>query len=640
MKKKVIYKRLTIEGFQSVSKTLVFEFDRAGVNLIKGVNGKGKSTIFNALLWAEYGINLKKSVATWPDKRTKEYRGTRVVVERTDGEFDYMIVRHLEFKGTTKKLTGGDKLMIFKKDLAEPKFEQRHLLGDGQHKAEMQSMIEAQLGIDSDTYLNSILFGQRMKSLVETDPKDKRNLFDKLFDVGFVDEAKERAKTKKSALNLDIATQTAIVNNSSSKLTADQELVKEQRELEKTFKIDQQAAIDELTELKEEDEKRLAEIPDLLAKHKADLAKYDFNSLNMAISLADTKKATLSTAQDKLKNINSDIADLEKEVEKSVKNQAALQQELDEVVDTCPTCKGKLKKTDVDVVKASIKTKIGKEKEVQTTLGAKVSEAKAKKEPCEKEVEAALKNYTEQSEMVNTIRKRLEGSDDLKASITKLETEVKTLETSIKSLTGRITKEQDRKPTLIDFEAYGQRIAETTDALLNAQNKKAELENTLAKVEWWLTKGFGSSGIKAFVFNAMLAGLNHYAQKYAARLGFRVEFSVDMTKVSKPFQMLIYSKDKVRDYADLSGGQKQRVDVCIAFAMHDLVSFKTDINIVLLDEVFEGLDNEGVETAFELIRQKAETKAVYVITHSDIIDGLNCKNIWVSSDEDESTIIE
>ena len=60
----------------------------------------------------------------------------------------------------------------------------------------MQTYINDLLGIDAKTFVNSILFGQRMKRLVESDNDEKRELLEKLFELSFTAEAKERAKTK------------------------------------------------------------------------------------------------------------------------------------------------------------------------------------------------------------------------------------------------------------------------------------------------------------------------------------------------------------------------------------------------------------------------------------------------------------
>ena len=135
----------------------------------------------------------------------------------------------------------------------------------------------------------------------------------------------------------------------------------------------------------------------------------------------------------------------------------------------------------------------------------------------------------------------------------------------------------------------------------------------------------------------MLTMLNTKMAFYAARLGFRVEFSVDMSKASKPFTTKIYSGDIVRDYEDLSGGQKQRIDVCIAFAMNDVSNMDSDISLIGMDEVTKELDAEGLEIFFELLRLKAKDKSVYLISHLPTLDAMNCRIINVDFDEDGHT---
>ena len=60
-----------------------------------------------------------------------------------------------------------------------------------------------------------------------------------------------------------------------------------------------------------------------------------------------------------------------------------------------------------------------------------------------------------------------------------------------------------------------------------------------------------------------------------------------------------------------------------------------------MDELFEGLDGEGMEVAFDLIRYKAEQgKSVYVITHEDSLDSMYCNHLEVVSDKDGSSLIK
>ena len=189
-------------------------------------------------------------------------------------------------------------------------------------------------------------------------------------------------------------------------------------------------------------------------------------------------------------------------------------------------------------------------------------------------------------------------------------------------------------------EKVQEKIKSLKKSLKGAETQLDNFQKLEANTNWWVKKGFGASGLKSFVFNAMLTRLNEIAQKYAEKLGFGVEFTIDMTKESKPFKMLVYKGSEVKDYEDLSGGQQQRVIVCIAFAMHELItSSKSRINLLIMDETITYMDNAGIEAFFSLISDIAETKSVYLITHLELINPVNTKTITLAL-KDGSTIIE
>ena len=192
---------IAIEGFGSIQKPTDFDFTD-GLHVVKGFNGHGKSTLFSALCWGLFQTNIKggsvSSVATWEHLRLPAFKGTRVIVYLSVGIHSYMVARHLNYKGTTQSLTGSNRLMVFKQT------EQGWELTDGQHKADQQEAVDTLLGMDAHTFLNSVMFGQRMKRLVEADADQKRAIFDKLFNVGFVDEAAARAKAVRDEINTEL----------------------------------------------------------------------------------------------------------------------------------------------------------------------------------------------------------------------------------------------------------------------------------------------------------------------------------------------------------------------------------------------------------------------------------------------------
>jgi exonuclease SbcC len=188
---KIQFSQIDIEGFRSIVKPFQFFFNTPGITLLKGVNGAGKTTFIEALVWALYGINLKDTkmdqVATWVDKRTASFQGTRVGVTFSVGGVTYCVTRHLNYKGLTYDVKGENYLILAKEGV---------MIGDFRNKDLTQQEINRLLGIDSKVFMNSVMFGQRMSKLVEQDNGDKRELFETLFETVWIDILKSRNAAK------------------------------------------------------------------------------------------------------------------------------------------------------------------------------------------------------------------------------------------------------------------------------------------------------------------------------------------------------------------------------------------------------------------------------------------------------------
>ena len=73
-----------------------------------------------------------------------------------------------------------------------------------------------------------------------------------------------------------------------------------------------------------------------------------------------------------------------------------------------------------------------------------------------------------------------------------------------------------------------------------------------------------------------------------------------------------------RLYENLSGGERQRVDLCVQFALRDMLSTVTGFtcNMIVLDEVFDNLDAQGTNDLINLITKEFnDIESIYIITH-------------------------
>lgn len=634
------YKKIHIEGFRSVIQPLTFELDRVGLNMIKGTNGVGKSTIFNALLWCEFGVNLKKSIEPWVELRTADYKGVRVMVERTIGDKDYLICRHQNYKGLTLGLKGESKVLIFVKSVDEAEFEDKHLI-DAKYKDDQQQEIINQLGMDDKTFLQSILFGQKMAGLVESSSKDTRSLLDNLFDVHFVAEAADKAKTRLSELDADISNMDTKIQSYEHTIDKTFGLVEDLEKNRDAFEDVKKQKIERLTseqiriksELKSKkaDEQEAIKLLENTEEPNFTEIKQEYNDFrDKSESLYNDKR----DAERKVKSAENSINSLKHNIE-------VLDTEIQNVETHCSTCGAELSKDKVKEVVQKLKDRKKTDEESLKILEKNLKDHQDYLNKITKEEEAHLSKEDEVQKRYNNYNEEHSNYLKIKNAIAPITKRIEELEMDLKYKSEELKEAQNNEYDNTALANAQKQLDDAKKGIKKAEKNKEEFEEERKRVYWWAKKGFGASGLKSFVFNSMLTKLNSIAQKYAEKLGFGVEFTIDMTKESKPFKMLVYKGSEVKDYEDLSGGQQQRVIVCIAFAMHELVtSSKSRVNLLIMDETITYMDNAGIEAFFSLISGIAEEKSVYLITHLELINPVNTKTITLGLQEGSTIILD
>lgn len=235
---------MDVEGFCSI-ESLHLQLNPTCTMLIKAPNGKGKSTILSALVWAIYGKNLKgvSEVNTWKQIRPKEYQGTKVQVYFQKDSHTYKVIRCQKYDGLLDDGSKGkDRLIIIKDgDTIDVK-----------GKGKIQDVINREIGLSYTLFMNSIMFGQGIKRLIQESNSDKKKIFEEVFDLEFLNLAKGIALQDKN----NVIAQINEVEHQSQILKRELEVNKEAyfdlRDREKSFK---KRIKEERRELKQDREK-------------------------------------------------------------------------------------------------------------------------------------------------------------------------------------------------------------------------------------------------------------------------------------------------------------------------------------------------------------------------------------------------
>lgn len=528
------------------------------------------STILSALVWAIYGKNLKgvSEVNTWKSVRPKDYKGTMVQVYFQKNSDTYKIIRCQKYDDILEDgAKGKDRLLFIKNgDILETK-----------GKNNIQNEIIRAIGLSYTLFMNSVMFGQGIKRLIQESNSDKKKLFEEIFDLEFLNIAKGIAQEDKNNLLSKINQ----VEKESSLLRQELETNKEayfdMREREKSFKKQNR---EERLSLKEERSK----LSRLLIEKQKKLSDEVDASLTIKIKNQEERVKSLKTKIKEAKEVHN------LPLEKVIKN-----------------------------LIIQLESKHYK----HALRDAKV-------------IYKSFVNYEKYNKEYHESISRLEELEEVNDKYSELKSDCKDIASDIADIDESLSKLKGEKLKIISPK-YKEKIKDIRKRLRKVDedyhNKELELEN----YNWLINDPLGNNGIKAYLFDSSLDFLNRTLAKYSDILGFKIEFNIDLGTARKEFVTLIEREGQIIDYDELSGGEKQLTNVAMAFAMNESLTASKGINIAFLDEVFESLSSDNIEVVTSLIRHIFKEKTMFLITHLDSLPIGNTKILQVEKVKGLST---
>ena len=344
--------------------------------------------------------------------------------------------------------------------------------------------------------------------------------------------------------------------------------------------------------------------------------------------IIDKNLSFIADNEQKAQNNNS-------EIEKQISEQQTLQVELEEKKSSC--------QSNINEVKLLIEGLLPLEREKTELINngknivaqIKSLEQKIAKQPTscptckqdldQKKVQAVLDTYaTEKSELRNSLNQISSRSKEV------IE-EIATFDDNISTLRGYETE-------LSELSKSGIQIATKINSLKStivppvslSENEKYALENSKLQTELnEIGKKFDAlkveernhdlatillkdTGLKSVVLEKYIPFLNDRINYYLNLIGFNVAIVLDRNFSEK---FLSLSRENF-SYNNLSDGQKARVDIAILLSFLEVSSKKNSVNtnLLLLDEILEPLDSEGVELFMDMIDDSLVNKNLFVIT--------------------------
>lgn len=556
---------IIIEGFCSIPY-LELNLGSKGITVIRGATGEGKTTILSALVWGAYGKNLKgkSDVNTWEKYRPKNYNGTKVEIYFGKDGKTHKITRCLKYKGEINGAKGKDRL-IYEIDAVEV---------SEKNKGEIQALINADFGMSYSLFMNSILFGQGMKRLIQESSSDKKDLFEEIFELGYISKARDIAKGYYTEALREYNEISQKYSSSKEKKQSIQRMLDDLKKQANHVKNDLSSRVKVL-------EKKLS----LLAKAKKE------NELKETVTYKNRIEQRIQEARDNQKELLNKINDAKK------KTRVSLEEFIGVII--------KLLK------RGDIKNSLKRLMEVKKAFG---------------DIERLQDKCSKLADKISNYRDKLEELRDQEYEANKVQRDIDLTHVEIKKL----LSEKRAGVNLGLIKKYKTQLSTISDKL---QSIESEMEEKRAKVDnykWVMDDPLGNRGIKAFLFESSLDILNETLESYSEVLGFSILFYVDIQGVKKDFNTQIIMDGIEVSYEELSGGQKTLVNLAMAFAMNEVMTKAKGINIAFLDEVFENLSSEYVDLVIGLIRKIYKDKTLYLISHQESLPIPNARVLTVT----------
>lgn len=555
------FTRLNIQGFCSID-SFSLQLNQDCTVLIKAPNGFGKSTLLNALVWALYGKNIKgvSEVNTWKEYQPKDYKGTMVEVFFQKNQDSYKVIRCQKFKDYLEDgAKGNDRLIIIKNA------EIINIKG----KNELQNAINKELGLSYLLFMNSIMFGQGIKRLIQESNSDKKKLFEEVFDLEYLNLAKGIANQDKAVILNEINQLESESLSLKKELEVNKEAYFDLRSREKSFKKD----LREKSRKLKEERKGLTAL--LIAKQKR---------------ISDEVDVAI---EQKVRNQTKAVQEIKNRIKI---NQETLSTPLNELVDES-----------IELIK-------NKQYKKALKMLTPISKAFKEREELQSLYEESVERLDELEFNCSKYKALVNECSDIASDLADIDQEIKDLK---------------NQKLMVMSTKYKERLKKIRKDLRKVDedyhNRELELEN----YNWLINDPLGNNGIKAYLFDSSLHLLNRTLASYSEVLGFRIEFNIDLNSTRKDFVTLIERDNHIIDYDELSGGEKQVCNLCMAFAMHEALTASKGINLAFLDEVFESLSSDNIELVINLIKHIFNGKSLFLITHHDSLPLSNTKILQV-----------
>lgn len=598
---RLTFKALSIENFMSIGNVAIDFEVMTGFNTIIGENymvqdnaksnGSGKSSIFEALIWCLTGETIRGN----KDVVNHNTEGGTVVSVSFDCDgHAYVIERyknHHKFKTNLLiKINGEDK--------------------SGKGIRDTEKLLESYLPELTASLIGSVIvLGQGLPSrFTNNSPSARKEVLEKLTQSDFmIEDIRTHVNERKYELSVSLRECQDEMLSCKTLANASQAALN-----------DAKTKLESLTDVAVK-HKRVQEVQEELVALRQNTLKYsnDYSEIDEQVQSVQFEYNSLESSQNNelltIKNeyaeksgaIQADIAAVDAMI-KAVQNRI---EKAKSITDICPTCHQKLPgvyipNTSED--EAEVQRLQGELARFSNQQESLYQEYKVVKWS---EVEQKYKNRLHElkDSLFNLIAKRTDANK-LKEMA---EDAIKSCEYELVRINSEIELYEVTKQNLIaEIEKHDKNLIEYDLQYCKLEEEEINVQQHIAivnKFETIIKRDF-----RGYLLQDIIVYIDKRAKEYCKTIFNTdlIEFTLDGNNIS-----ITYNG---KSYEALSGGERQKVDIIVQFAIRDVLCAYTNFhtNIIVLDEIFDNLDDTGSKQVIDLIsHQLTDISAIFIISH-------------------------
>lgn len=594
-------KEIEAKNFRSYSHLKVNLDNYQGLTLLSADNGSGKSSIYFALLYALYGKCPDGTKADEVIKHgSKGGTFTRVSLE-INGK-DYEVTRYRkdkEYKNKVILTCNGEDITL------------------STDKETNDKIIDI-LGFKEDTLLNSLVFSpEQLNTFINATDKTKKAMLEDLTNIAVYRKAyalvKEDLKEAQGGLSKAQEGQQHIIDLGNyqkaleeqwkqNKATLDGQKKKYLDYLSQTDQATLEQEVTSQTDLVNHNKQALLTINNQIDKLGINTTAPHLNEYNQVRSLADRKYNVQKHTYNQLQEIFAQL--------KKVQNTPNA---------ICSLCGNVLdaQHKQVEITNLTKQLQEGKQQYLSQKEEYNQAEDKAQqvKAIVEQEQASAKESLNKLNQLNNQKEKINAQMRQAMLALQQAQQRLSQYEEAQVELS-RLDKQTIEKPKELATDYHSQLI----EAQEQVDQAKDKIEN-LNKLE----AIYSDHGVKARALNRVVPFLNeHLAKALGILTGGEIQASITSQTATKTgtvknkIDLLVNTPKAKKTYQELSSGEKRRVGISLNISFMEYLQTQIGgVNLVVLDELFDNLDQQGIDEVVELLSKiSKDDMTVLVISHN------------------------